>query len=75
MTTDNCDLQQFLTEVDSKKVETLRKAISNGTYVVPAEDLAPKIMQHMLRNSMVDETSRTASASDREPKDQMKTAS
>jgi hypothetical protein len=30
-----------------KKVEALKKAVSDGNYTVPAEDLAPKLMESM----------------------------
>jgi Anti-sigma-28 factor, FlgM len=69
------NLQHFLTEIDIKKVETLREAVSNGTYAVRPEDLAPKIMEHMLQSGILDETSITASTLHLEPKDQMKSAS
>jgi Anti-sigma-28 factor, FlgM len=35
-----------------KKLEALKKALSEGTYAVSAEDLAPKIMQSMLRDTI-----------------------
>jgi hypothetical protein len=72
LTNENLKLQHFLSEIDLKKIEALRRAISDGTYAVRAEDLAPKIMQHMSQNSILDEASTTASASSLEPKDQVK---
>jgi hypothetical protein len=44
-----------LQEIDMKKVEALKKAVSEGTYTVPAEDLAPKLMESMFRNTILDE--------------------
>ncbi len=32
-----------------KKIETLKKAVADGTYHVPAEDLARKLIEHMLQ--------------------------
>jgi anti-sigma28 factor (negative regulator of flagellin synthesis) len=34
-----------LQEINMKKVKALKKAVSDGTYAVPAEDLAPKLME------------------------------
>jgi hypothetical protein len=44
-----------LQEIDLKKVEALKKAVSEGTYTVPAEDLAPKLMESMFLNIILDE--------------------
>jgi hypothetical protein len=43
-----------LQEIDMKKVEALKKAVSEGTYTVPAEDLAPKLMESMFQNTILD---------------------
>jgi hypothetical protein len=51
---DNYDLTQ-IPDTDTKKVEALRKAISEGNYTVPAEDLAPKLMESLFRNTILDE--------------------
>jgi Anti-sigma-28 factor, FlgM len=53
-----------------KKVEALKKAVSEGTYTVPAEDLAPKLMESMFQNTILDETSIGASVSALEAEDQ-----
>jgi hypothetical protein len=57
-------------EIDIKKVEALKKAVSEGTYTVPAEDLAPKLMESMFRNTILDETSIEASVSQLEAEGQ-----
>jgi Anti-sigma-28 factor, FlgM len=51
---DNIALNQ-ISDTDMKKVEALKKAVSEGTYTVPAEDLAPKLMESMFRNTILDE--------------------
>jgi hypothetical protein len=33
--------------VNLKKLENLKDAVSNGTYAVRAEDLAPKLLEHL----------------------------
>jgi hypothetical protein len=52
-----------LQEIDMKKVEALKKAVSEGTYNVPAEDLAPKLMESIFQNTILDEASTAASVS------------
>jgi anti-sigma28 factor (negative regulator of flagellin synthesis) len=32
-----------------KKIESLKQAVADGTYHVPAEDLARKLIEHMLQ--------------------------
>ena len=32
-----------------KKIESLKQAVADGTYYVPAEDLARKLIEHMLQ--------------------------
>jgi hypothetical protein len=59
-----------LQEIDMKKVEALKRAVSEGTYTVPAEDLAPKLMESMFQNTILDETSIGASASQLEAEEQ-----
>src|ERR1700730_10402044 len=51
---DNYDLTQ-IPDTDTRKVEALRKAISDGYYTVPAENLAPKLMESLFRNTILDE--------------------
>jgi hypothetical protein len=58
-----------LQEIDMKKVEALKKAVSDGTYAVPAEDLAPKLMESMFQNTILDETPNRVSGSQLEAKD------
>jgi hypothetical protein len=48
-------------DTDMKKVEALKKAVAEGKYAVSAEDLAPKIMELMFRNTIFDETSNRTS--------------
>jgi anti-sigma28 factor (negative regulator of flagellin synthesis) len=50
----------------TNKLEALKKAVYQGTYAVSAEDLAPKIMESMLRNTIFGETPNRAS--DSQPK-------
>jgi hypothetical protein len=50
-------------EIDMKKVEALKKAVSEGTYAVRAEDLVPKLMESMFRNTILDEAPDMASGS------------
>lgn len=54
MNPDNYDLKQ-IPDTDIKKVEALKKVISEGNYTVRAEDLAPKLMESMFRNTILDE--------------------
>jgi Anti-sigma-28 factor, FlgM len=60
-----------LQEIDMKKVEALKKAVSEGTYTVAAEELAPKLMELMFRNTILDETPIGASVSQLETNDQV----
>jgi hypothetical protein len=46
-----------LDEIDMKKVEALKKAVSEGTYTVPAEDLVPKLMESLFQNTIFNESS------------------
>jgi hypothetical protein len=46
---------------DMRKVEALKKAVSEGTYVVAAEDLAPKLIESVFPNTILDEASNGAS--------------
>jgi hypothetical protein len=41
--------------MEMEKVEALKKAVSEGNYTVPAEDLAPKLMESMFLNTILDE--------------------
>jgi hypothetical protein len=56
--------------VNLKKLENLKDAVSNGTYAVRAEDLAPKLLEHLLQfllspgAPIEDSTSRLASEDD-----------
>jgi hypothetical protein len=58
-----------LQEIDMKKVEALKKAVSEGTYAVPAEDLVPKLIESVFRNTILDETPIGASVSQFEAED------
>jgi hypothetical protein len=58
---DSLDLNH-LQEIDMKKVEALKKAVSEGTYTVPAEDLVAKLMESMFRSTNLDEASNGASS-------------
>jgi Anti-sigma-28 factor, FlgM len=51
---DKYDLKQ-IPDTDTKKVEALKKVISEGNYTVPSEDLAPKLMESLFRNTILDE--------------------
>jgi hypothetical protein len=64
----NPDLHQIL-DTDMKKVEALKKAVSEGTYTVPAEDLAPKLLESMFRNTILDDAPNGASGSQLEADD------
>jgi Anti-sigma-28 factor, FlgM len=59
-----------LQKIDMKKVEALKKAVSEGTYTVPAEDSVPKLMESLFRNTILDETSIGVSISQLEAEDQ-----
>jgi Anti-sigma-28 factor, FlgM len=59
-----------LQEIDIKKVEALKKAVSEGTYSVPAEDLVPKLMESLFQNTILDETWTGVSVSQLEAEDQ-----
>jgi hypothetical protein len=58
-------------DTDMKKVEALKKAVSEGTYTVAAEDLAPKLMESMFRNTILDDAPNGASGSQLEADDQV----
>jgi hypothetical protein len=55
---------------DMKKLEALKKAVSEGSYAVSAEDLAPKLLESMFRNIILDETANRPSSSQLEAADQ-----
>jgi hypothetical protein len=59
-----------LKAIDMKEVEALKKAVSEGTYTVPAEDLAPKLMQSLFQNTILDGTSIGVPVSQLEAEDQ-----
>jgi hypothetical protein len=59
-----------LKAIDMKEVEALKKAVSDGTYTVPAEDLAPKLMQSLFQNTILDGTSIGVPVSQLEAEDQ-----
>jgi Anti-sigma-28 factor, FlgM len=67
---DSLDLNH-LQEIDMKKVEALKKAVSEGTYTVPAEDLAPKLMEAMFQNTILDEVPNRASSTQLEAEDRL----
>jgi hypothetical protein len=67
---DNNDLKQ-ISDADMNKVEALKKAISDGNYIVPAEDLAPKLMESLYRNTILDEAPNGASDFQLEKDDQV----
>jgi Anti-sigma-28 factor, FlgM len=54
-----------------KRVEALKKAVFDGTYAIPAEDLAPKLMESMFRNTIFDEAPSRTSASRLKTNDQL----
>jgi hypothetical protein len=56
---------------DMKKVEALKNAVSKGTYTVPAEDLAPKLMESMFRNFILDQAPNGAAGSQLEADDRL----
>jgi Anti-sigma-28 factor, FlgM len=41
-------------DTDMMKVAALKKAVSEGNYVISAEDLAPKLMESLFRNTILD---------------------
>jgi hypothetical protein len=59
-----------LQEIDTKKVEALKKAVSEGTYTVPAGYLVPKLMESLFQNTILDETSIGVSVSQLKAEDQ-----
>jgi hypothetical protein len=67
---DSLDLNH-VQEIDMKKVGALKKAVSEGTYTVPARDLAPKLMESVFRNAILDETPVGASVSQLETNDKV----
>jgi hypothetical protein len=60
-----------LQDTDMKKVEALKKAVSEGTYTVPTEALVAKLMESMFRNINLDEAPNGASGSQLEADDQV----
>ena len=70
MKPENFDPNQ-ISDTDMKKIEALKKAVSERTYAVPAEDLAPKLMASMFRNTILDEASNGASGSQLEADDRV----
>jgi hypothetical protein len=66
---DNYDLKQ-IPDTDMKKVEALKQVISEGNYTVPAEDLAPKLIESLFRNTILDDAPNGASASQPEVTEQ-----
>ena len=69
MNPDKYDLKQ-IPVTDMKKVEALKKVISEGNYTVPAEDLAPKLMESLFRNTISDDAPNEAPGSQSEATDQ-----
>jgi hypothetical protein len=67
---DSIDVDQ-ISDTDMKKVEVLKKAVSEGIYAVPAEDLAPKLMESMFRNTILDEAPNGVFGSQLETTDQV----
>ena len=59
-----------ISDTNMKKVEALKKAVSEGNYTVPAEDLAPKLVVSMFRNTILDEAPNGASGFKLEADDQ-----
>jgi hypothetical protein len=57
-------------DTDMMKVEALKKAVSEGNYAIPAEDLAPKLMESLFRNTILDEAPNGVSGSQLEADDQ-----
>jgi hypothetical protein len=66
---DNCNLKQ-IPDTNMRKVEALKRVISEGSYTVPAEDLAPKLMESVFRNTILDEAPHGASDSQLDADDQ-----
>jgi hypothetical protein len=66
---DKHNLKQ-IPDTDMKKVEALKKVISDGNYTVPAEDLVPKLMESVFRNTILDEAPNGVSGSQLEADDQ-----
>ena len=56
-------------DTDMMKVEALKKAVSEGNYAIPAEDLAPKLMESLFRNTILDEAPNGVSGSQLEAGD------
>ncbi len=69
MNPDNYDLKQ-IPDTDMEKIDALTKAISEGNYTVRAEDLAPKLMESLFRNTILDEAPNGASGPQSEATDQ-----
>jgi anti-sigma28 factor (negative regulator of flagellin synthesis) len=59
---DTLDLNH-LQEINKKKVDALKKAVSEGTYTVPAEDVVAKLMESMFRSTILHEAPNMASTS------------
>jgi hypothetical protein len=67
---DHLGSHDFTESVDMKELENLKNAVSNGTYTVRPEDLAPKLLEHLFQfllssgAPIEDSTSRFASKDD-----------
>ena len=72
MDTDDLGPHEFIETTDMKRLEKIKKTVSNGTYAVPVEELAPRLMRHMLQVSTFHETSIGDSTTRLEPEDQLK---
>jgi hypothetical protein len=46
---DHLGSPDLIQTVNLKKLENLKDAVSNGTYAVRAEDLAPKLVEHLFQ--------------------------
>jgi Anti-sigma-28 factor, FlgM len=46
---DHLGSPDLIEAVNLKKLENLKDAVSNGTYAVRAEDLAPKLLEHLFQ--------------------------
>jgi Anti-sigma-28 factor, FlgM len=49
LTNDDVHLNKSIDDVDTKKLDRLKKAVSDGVYVVPAEKVAAKLVDYMLQ--------------------------
>jgi hypothetical protein len=70
--TDDLGPHEFIETTDMKRLEKIKKTVSNGTYAVPVEELAPRLMRHMLQVSTFHGTSIGDSTTRLEPEDQLK---